>query len=116
MSKLLVCISFVVLVMMGHLDFFYVEAKAFEIQSEERFGGIRSGERSRGTYRAVILGKSSVMWLRSTVEELIRGTKLREFNRLVRCGSTIYVALRCANDHGRFLELSKYGLAGGEAS
>jgi hypothetical protein len=35
---------------LGCLGFFYVEAKAFEIQSEEGIGGICFAERSRGTY------------------------------------------------------------------
>jgi hypothetical protein len=43
------------------------------------------------------------------VEELIRGDPLREFGKTLRVGSIAYVVQRCANSHGRFLELSEYG-------
>jgi hypothetical protein len=36
--------------MMGYLGFYYVEAKAFEIRSEEGIIGICFAEWSRGTY------------------------------------------------------------------
>lgn len=54
-------------------------------------------EGERGTFRAVMLGKQIVMWLRSTVEELSRGTELKDFYRSVRSGSTIYVVQRHEN-------------------
>ncbi|GLT53005.1 hypothetical protein SLA2020_263050 [Shorea laevis] len=44
------------------------------------------------------------------MKELIRGKEFREFCRLVRYGTTIYVAQRRANGHRRFLELSEYGV------
>jgi hypothetical protein len=56
---------------MGYLGFFFVKAKTFEILSEVGNGGIRLAERSKGVYRAVILGKFSVIWLLNMVEELI---------------------------------------------
>lgn len=37
------------------------------------------------------MGKPSVMWLRPTVEELVRFTDLREFYRLFRSGSIILI-------------------------
>jgi len=101
---------------MGYLGFFYIEPKAFELHSEDGIGGIRFAERSRETYWAVIMGNPSVMWLRSTVEELVWGTVLREFYRSFRSQSIVYIAQRHANSHGRFLELSTYGVGGGEAS
>ncbi len=52
---------------MGYLRFFYVEAKSFEIQSKDGEGGIRFVERSKGVYRAVLLGKPSVGWWLKTV-------------------------------------------------
>lgn len=66
--------------------FFYVEAKSFEIQSKDGEGGVHFVERSRETYRALILGKLSMMWLRSTVEELVMGVKLGDFYRKFRSG------------------------------
>lgn len=59
--KLLVCFSFAVLVTMVIWVFFYVESKAFEIRSEARFKGITFAEWSTGTFRAVMLGKPSVV-------------------------------------------------------
>jgi hypothetical protein len=41
--------------------FFYIKSKAFEIRSEARFKGIRFAEWSRGPFRAVMLGKPSVV-------------------------------------------------------
>lgn len=87
--------------MMGYLGFFYVEAKAFEIRSEAGFQGIHLAKRSRGMFRAEMLGKPSVLWLRSTVEDLIRGTELKEFYRSFRSGSTVCVAQGRANGHGK---------------
>lgn len=72
--------------------FVHVKAKSFELRSKEVIGGIRFAERSRRTYQTVILGKPSVMWLRSMVEELIRGMELREFYRLFRSRSIVYIA------------------------
>lgn len=50
--------------------FFYVEEKAFEIRSKVRNGGFWSAERSKGVYRAVILGKLSWIWLLKVMEVL----------------------------------------------
>ena len=55
---------------MAYLAFFFIKAKTFEVLSEVGNGGIRLAERSR-VYRAVILGKFSVIWLLNMVEELI---------------------------------------------
>ena len=35
---------------MGHLGYFYVEAKSFEFHHEIGFGGVRFLERSRGVF------------------------------------------------------------------
>jgi hypothetical protein len=51
---------------MGYLGYFYVEAKAFEVQSEIGNNGIRLAERSKGVYGAVCLGKPLVGWLTKT--------------------------------------------------
>jgi hypothetical protein len=45
----------------------------------KRKGGLCFAERSRGTFRGVILGKLSMRWLRTMVEELISGENLSDF-------------------------------------
>jgi hypothetical protein len=70
--------------------------------------GIRFAERTRGVYQAMIPDKPSMVWLLNTVEELIRREKLREFYRTLGVGSIVYVVQKCADSHGRFLELSEY--------
>lgn len=46
------------------------------------------------------------------MEELIRGEKLRDFYRSFRSGDVVYIAQRCVNSYGSFLELSEYGVEG----
>lgn len=45
---------------MGYLGFFYVKAKSFEIRSEISVGGAQLAERSRGTFKVVVLGRLSI--------------------------------------------------------
>jgi hypothetical protein len=71
------------------MGYFYIEAKSFELLSEGGNISIRFAKRSIGIYRAVILGKPSVMWLQLIVKELIRGEKLREFCGTFRYGSIV---------------------------
>ena len=58
------------------------------------------------------VGQAKRLWLRSTVEDFIRGTELKEFYRSFSYGSAVYVAQRHANGSGRFLELGEYGIGG----
>lgn len=51
------------LVTMGYLGFFYIEANVFEIRTVVGFKGIRFTEWSRETLRAVMMGKMSLIWL-----------------------------------------------------
>lgn len=44
------------------------------------------------------------------VEELIREENLSDFYRSSRSRDVVYVAHRCANSHGRVLELLEYGV------
>lgn len=79
------------LVTMGYLGFSYVEAKVFEIWTAMGFKGFCFAEWSRGTLRAVMMGKMGVIWLHTMVEELIRGAEMKDFYRSIRSGNTIYV-------------------------
>jgi hypothetical protein len=65
---------------MGYLDFFYLEANAFEIRTIMGFNGIWFAEWSRGT-RAVMLGTTSVLWLCTTLEAVIKGVEVKDFYR-----------------------------------
>jgi len=94
---------------MGYLRFFYVEAKSFEIHFKIGVGGIQLAERSRGLFRAVFLGRLSIGWLRNSVEALRKEGDLSEFCRTYQVGNTVYILQWGGNNHGRFLELSKYG-------
>lgn len=60
----------------------------------------------------VLLSKPSVMGLRSTVEELVRGEKLRDFYRTFSSRDLVYIAQRRANGYNRFLESLEYGVGG----
>ena len=66
----------------------------------------------RGVEEPIAMGKLSVMWLTSMVEELKRGENLREIYRSFSSGHLVYIAHIRANSHERFLELSKYGVGG----
>lgn len=77
---------------MGYLGCICVESKSYEIRSEIGNGGVRLDWRSRGIFRAVVLGKLSVIWLIHTMEALIKGDELRYFCRTLRSGNTAYVA------------------------
>jgi hypothetical protein len=77
---------------MGHLVFSYVQAKVFEIWTAVGFKGICFAEWSKEMLRAVMLGKMSVIWLHTMVEELIRGAKMKDFYRSICSGNTVYVA------------------------
>jgi hypothetical protein len=48
---------------MGYLGFFYIEEKVFEIWTVLGFKGICFSEWSRRTLRAVMMGKTSLIWL-----------------------------------------------------
>ena len=45
---------------MEYLGFFYVKAKSFEIRSEISVGSAWLAERSKGTFKVVVLGRQSV--------------------------------------------------------
>lgn len=77
---------------MGYLGQFFVEAKAFEIRTVVGFNGIRFAEWCRGTIRVVMLGKTSVLWLRTMMEENDKGAEIKYFYHKVRAGNTIFVA------------------------
>jgi hypothetical protein len=76
---------------MGYLGFFYVKAKSFEIHSEISVGGTRLAERSRGTFKAVVLGRQSIGLLRNSMEALLKGGELNEFCRTYQVGNTVYI-------------------------
>lgn len=40
-----------------------MEEKSYEIRSEIGNGGVQLAERSRGIFKVVVLGRSSVVWL-----------------------------------------------------
>lgn len=63
---------------MGYLGYFYAEFKPFEICSDIGIGGVCLAE-SRGIFRAVVLGRLSVVWLTKSLVELIKGKDLRDF-------------------------------------
>jgi hypothetical protein len=72
--------------------------------------GLRITKRSGGVSRAVVLGKSSVVWLLVMVEvEVLKGENLREFYWFLRVGSRAYIAQRCPNSHGWYMALAEYG-------
>lgn len=75
---------------MGYLEFFYVEAKSFEFQSEVS-GGAQLVERSIGVFRAVVLGRLSVFWLPKSLEVLIKGDNLCKNWRTFHLVNTAYV-------------------------
>lgn len=58
-----------------------MEAKSFEICFEIGVGGAHLAERSRGTFKAVVLGRLSVGWLRTSMEVLLKGGDLSKFSR-----------------------------------
>lgn len=77
------------LVTRAYLGHFYVEAKAYEIQTVVRFNGIRFAEWHRGTLRVVMLGKTSMLWRRMTMEELTKWTENKDFYCTIRSGTTL---------------------------
>lgn len=97
---------------MGYLVYLYVKAKSFKVLSKDGNGGFRFAERCKGVYRALILGKPSVVWLLNMAEDYIRGENLREFYRTLRVGSTAHIVQTRANSHERFLEVSEYRTGG----
>lgn len=75
------------------MGFIYVEPKQFVIRTEIGVGGIQLAERSRGIFRALVLGRLSIGWLRNSMEALRRGD-LKEFCRTYRVGNMVYVLQR----------------------
>ncbi len=81
------------------------------IHTEIGVGSVQLAERSRGNFIALVLGRLS-RWLRNLMEALHKGGDLKEFCRTYRVGNTVYILKRRGNNHGRFLELSEYGVEG----
>lgn len=76
---------------MGFVSWFYVEAKAFELS--EPGGGfvLHLVERRHGFSRVALLGKLCVVWLKSTVEALVRNPKVTEFIKSFREGNKAFI-------------------------
>lgn len=85
------------------MGYFYVETKSYEIQYESRNGGVRLAERSKGIFRAVVLGRSSVFWLMNSMEALIKRDYLRDFWSTFQHGNTAYIMEQQKNNHKRFM-------------
>ncbi|GLT69622.1 hypothetical protein SLA2020_417590 [Shorea laevis] len=97
---------------MGYLGHFFVELEAYEIRTIVGFNGIRFAEWRRGTIRAVMMAKPSVLWLKKTMEDLIKGADIKDFYRQTCSGNAVLVAQRRSNGYGHYLELSEYGGGG----
>lgn len=85
-----------------------MESKSYEIQSEIGNGGVRLDEKSRGIFRAVVMGRPSMVWLMNTMEALIKGDELRYVYRTFQIGNSVNVAERQENNHKKFMKLSEY--------
>jgi hypothetical protein len=60
----------------------------------------------------VLLGKVSVAWLSSTVEDLVCKAEVAEFFKPSREGSRALIVQRRSNRSGRFLVVEVYGVGG----
>jgi hypothetical protein len=74
---------------MGYLGYFYVETKAFEIQSNVQ-GGVRLAEKSRGRTSSVIMAWPTIFWLVSAWDYLTSSEIVRENWRTFRFGCFLY--------------------------
>jgi hypothetical protein len=61
---------------MGYVSYFFAETKTVELLIEAGYLGLCIIKRSRGVSQAVVLGKSSVVWLLATVEVVLKGDNL----------------------------------------
>jgi hypothetical protein len=87
----------------GVFELFFFEAKAFNCSIEEGLAMLRNLEKSRGVSRAVFLGKV-IVWLSATMEALIQGEELREFEKSSRVGSRAFIAQTGSNIQGALAE------------
>lgn len=65
-------------------------------------------ERGRQFSRVVLLGKVSVAWLSSTVEELVQNAEAVGFFKSYRDWSKALIGQRCSNRSSRYLVVEVY--------
>lgn len=92
---------------MGFLNWFYVEANAFELSVAEGGSVLCLVERCRGV-RAVFLGKVIVAWLSATMELFVQGKESTEFIKSPRDGNKAFLAQRCFNRSVQYLTVVEY--------
>lgn len=93
---------------MGFVSGFYVEAKAFELSVAPSLGW----KETRFFSSCVLLGKRSVVWLKTIVEALVRNTKVMEFIKLSRVRNKAFFVQRGSNRLGWYLEVLEYAVGG----
>ena len=97
---------------MGQLVHFWVESKALELLLESWRWSLKIVERSRRVWRFVVMGRSGLEWLTTTMEAVLQAGKNLDFTKHLREGSRTFMAQRCSNKHGRFLTVTGYGGGG----
>ncbi|KAF5447553.1 hypothetical protein F2P56_033099 [Juglans regia] len=94
---------------MGSFWELVIEAKIFSIMREG--GLIRIIERGRRFKQEVLMGLSTAQWLERVLEESEMGVK-KDYYSSTREGYRSFIAQRCSNKRGRFLEIAVYAEGG----
>jgi hypothetical protein len=90
----------------------FVEAKTFIFLVVEGASVVRVEERRRSFSRLVFLGACSLVWLVSTMENLLRFSGDKEFVKSFREGSKVLIVRRGSNPASRYFELAVYAVGG----